>query len=297
MELKDKICLITGASSGIGKAAAIEFAKANAELILLVRNKHRGEKAVAEIKKDTGNNNIRLFNTDLSSAAEIKTLTETLHKIYSRIDILVNSAGAYFSKLHLTVDGIEASYDVNYVARFLLVNQLLDLLLKAPAGQIINVTGENHRKGKLNFNVKGESDYSPDKAVSNAKLADMIFSMELARRLTNTNVTVKTVHPGIVKTNILNNDPDSTVCMRTFYNIIKYFFRDPQKAGKDIFYLATSEEAQKLSGKYFCRRKIKEPLPLVYDEEISSQLWKFTEELTGYKNPVFSKNKLIVENK
>jgi NAD(P)-dependent dehydrogenase (short-subunit alcohol dehydrogenase family) len=294
MELNDKICLVTGASSGIGRAVAEEFARAGAELILVVRNRHRGEKAVNEIIKNSGNLNIRLFNTDLSSYNEIKGLSEKLHSLYSRIDIIVNSAGGYFSKFRLTIDGTEATFDINYVARFLLINRMLDLILKSPSGKIINVTGENHRKGELNLDSKQESlHYSPMKAVNRAKLADMIFSMELARRLKNTRVSVNTIHPGIVKTNIMNNDPDAPVCAKVFYNMIKHFFKSPEKAGKDILYLAASEEE---SGKYFCGRKIKEPISLVYDEALAAKLWEYTEALTGYTNPIFSKNKLILEN-
>jgi NAD(P)-dependent dehydrogenase (short-subunit alcohol dehydrogenase family) len=294
MEYRDKICLITGASSGIGKAAAEIFAGAGCELILVVRNRHRGQKAVEDIIRNSGNINIRLFITDLSSSAEIKQLSEKLHSIYNRVDILLNNAGAYFSKFHLTVDGIEAAFDVNYVSRFLLTNMLLDLIMRSDSGRIINVTGEYHRKGEMNFKVKGNGDYSPLKAVSRAKLADMLFSMELSRRMQDTQVKVNTIHPGIVGTNIIYNDPDASLYSKIMYSLLKPFFRDPFKAGKDIFHLAFSDEVKDLNGKYFCCRKMREPSPLVHDRELSSRLWEFTEELTGYVSPIFTKNKIII---
>jgi NAD(P)-dependent dehydrogenase (short-subunit alcohol dehydrogenase family) len=297
MEIKDKICLITGASSGIGKAAAIEFAKAGTELVLIVRNRHRGERAIQEIIKNSGNVNINLFIADLSSAAEIKVLSDKLHEKYDRIDVIVNNAGAYFTKFHLTVDGIEAAFDVNYVSRFLLTNRMLDLILKSGSGKIINITGEYHRKGQLNFNIKSDNDYSPLKAISRAKLADMLFSMELSRRLNSAGVCVNTIHPGIVKTNIIYNDPDASLFKKFMYSVVKPFFRSPQKAAKDIYYLAFSDEVKGLSGKYFCCNKIKEPSALVNDEILAARLWEFTEELTGYRNPIFKNNKFILENK
>jgi NAD(P)-dependent dehydrogenase (short-subunit alcohol dehydrogenase family) len=295
MNIKNKICLITGASSGIGKAAAEIIAKEGTELILVVRNRHRGEKAIEEIKNISGNNKVKLFITDLSSWSEIKKLSETLHSLYDRIDVLINNAGAYFSKFHLTIDGVEASFDINYVSRFLLTNRLLDLILNSESGRIIDVTGEYHRKGELNFKVRGENGFSPLKAVSQAKLADMLFSMELSRKLKDTRTTVNTIHPGTVGTNIIYNDPDAPLFSKAIYSLLKPFFRDPVKAGEDIFYLAFSDEVKGLTGKYFCCRKQKDPSPVVYNEILSAELWKFTEELTGYTNSIFTNNKLPLE--
>jgi NAD(P)-dependent dehydrogenase (short-subunit alcohol dehydrogenase family) len=210
--------------------------------------------------------------------------------------VLVNSAGAFFSKFHKTVDGIEAAFDVNYVARFLLTNRLLDLLLKAESAAVINVTGEYHSKGELNLNVHACDHYSPLKAVSRAKLANMLFSAELARRLKDTGVRVNTIHPGTVGTNIIYNDPDAPGYLRFIYSIVKPFFRKPEKAGKDIFHIAFSEEVKNVTGKYFCCSKIKQPSEKIKDEVLAARLWEFTEDLTGYRNPLFLKNKIILEN-
>lgn len=282
MNNQSKICLITGPTSGIGKAAAEKFASRGCELILVARNKHRGEKLTDEIIRKTGNSGIRLFTADLSSISEIKELSEKIHTIYNRIDILINNAGAYFSKFHKTTDGIEASYAVNYLSRFLLTNLMLDLLMKSDSGKIISITGEHYRKGYPDFSVYEENNYTGMQGARRAKFADMMFVFEIARRLNETNISINAVHPGSVSTNIIKNDPDATFLMKFLYSTVQPFFRSPYKAADDIINLAFMPG--KLSGKYFCCGKIKEPAAPVCDKIAAGELWNFSESLTGYKN-------------
>lgn len=295
MDIQNKICVLTGPTSGIGKAAAEKFAGAGCNLILVARNRHRAEKLADELIRKTGNERITLFTSDFSSLREIKELSEMIHSAYDRIDILINNAGAYFSKFHKTMDGIEASFQVNYLSRFLLTNLLLDLILKSEGGRIINVSGEHYRKGKFDILVRENNNYSGLKGAQRAKFADMVFVFELARRLEGTNVKINAVHPGSVSTCIIENDPDATVNMKLLYSLCRPFFRGTHKAADDLYYIAFSEELDNITGKYFYKNRFKEPLVSVYDRETALKLWDLSEELTNYRNTLFKNNKLIME--
>jgi NAD(P)-dependent dehydrogenase (short-subunit alcohol dehydrogenase family) len=296
MEFKEKICLITGFTSGIGWAAAEKFAFAGCELLLVSRSRHRGEKAAETIALKTGNDRIQFFSADLSSVREINNLSERLHTACSRIDVLVNNAGAYFSNFHETIDGIEATFAVNYISRFLLTNQVLDLILNSSSGRIINVSGEYHRKGELVIPLEKPEKYSAFKSVSSAKLADIIFVKELSRRLKGKDVTVNAMHPGTIATNIIKNDPDASGFLKMIYSLVSTFFHKPSKAADDIFYLAFSGEVKDISGGYFIHKKMAEPSKVVNDSLLAARLWEYSESLTGYKNGLLT-YKPILEKK
>lgn len=295
MDIQNKICLLTGPTSGIGKAAAEKFAGAGCNLILVARNRHRVEKLADELIRKTGNEKIKLFTADFSSIKEIKELSDLIHSAYSRIDVLINNAGAYFSKFHKTVDGIEASFQVNYLSRFLVTNLFLDLLLKSVSGRIINVSGQHYRKGKFDILVRENNNYTGMMGARRAKFADMVFVFELARRLEGTNVTINAVHPGSVSTCIVNNDPDATVNMKLLYSLCRPFLRRAHKAAEDLYYIAFSEKLDNITGKYFYKDRFKEPLASVYNRETALKLWDLSEELTDYRNTLFKNNKLIME--
>jgi len=282
--LNEKICLVTGASSGIGKATAMRLAELGAIVILVIRNHTRGERTLNEIIKVTENKNVYLFITDLSSQTDIQNLAKTIKKNFDRIDVLINNAGAYFSKRHITVDGIEATFAVNYLSRFLLTNLLLDLILNSKQGRIIDISGEYHRKGKINFeDLEFTKKYSGLETTKQAKLAEILFSYELARRLVNTNVTVNSIHPGAVATNIIYNDPDAHLAKKFAYRIFSIFLKNPFKAAENIIYLASSPEFNDGTGKYFIDKNEVLSAALTYDEDLAQKLWKVSEEMTNVK--------------
>lgn len=295
---RDKICLITGANSGIGKAAAKDLVELGAEVILVSRNHARGDRALSELKGATGSKKLHLFIADLSSQSSILDLANEIKNKFDKIDILINNAGAYFSKKHETVDGIEATFAVNYLSRFLLTNLLLENILKSKQGRIINVSGEYHRKGIINFNDLGFSKrYSASRAISQARLADILFVYELSRRLNKTNVTVNCLHPGFVATNVIYNDPDSTLLKRILYKSITPFLRTPEEAAETVLYLASSPEVINVTGKYFIDKKCVASSPASYDRNLAERLWKASERMikVNISTNVLNKNKILNE--
>lgn len=278
--MKEKICLITGADSGIGKAAAKGLAQSGTTLILTARNRVRGERTVHELQEATGNKNIHLFLVHLSSQESIVDLSKEIKEKFERIDILINNAGAHFTKRHLTVDGVEATFAVNYLSRFLLTNLLLDLINRSKQGRIINVSGEYHRKGKINFeDLSLGKDYSAISAVAQSKLADVMFTYSLAEKLKGTNITVNCMHPGIVSTNIIYSDPDAGTLLKLMYGLFSFFFIPAKKGAETIIYLTISEEVSKTSGKYFINKKAVESSPASYDKIGADRLWLESEKL------------------
>ncbi|MFZ0455611.1 MAG: SDR family oxidoreductase [Ignavibacteriaceae bacterium] len=293
-------CLITGANSGIGKAAAKELAKLGAAIILVSRNHTRGERTLAELKTITGSNKFYLYITDLSSQNSILGLAEEIKNKFSRLDILINNAGAYFSKRHITVDGIEATFAVNFLSRFVLTNLLLENILRSKQGRIINLSGEFHRKGRINFeDIEFSKKYSAFKAICQARLADVLFTYELSRRLKETKVTSNCLHPGMVATNLINNDPDSSLMRRFFYKSISPFLKRPEEGAETVVYLASSPEVANVSGKYFIDKKCIKSAAISYDENIAKQLWRISEQMIKVNLPqnIFNENKLINELK
>lgn len=294
----EKICLVTGANSGIGKAAAKGLADLGATVILVCRNHTRGEKTLSELKEITGNKKLYLFLTDLSSQLSISDLVQNIKNKFHRLDVLINNAGACFSKRHITVDGIEATFAVNYLSRFVLTNFLLDLLLKSRNGRIINVSGESHRKGKINFEDPGFlKNYSPLKAVSQTKLADILFTYELARKLKDKNITVNCLHPGFIKTNIIYNDPDASIIKKGFYRFSTLFSRSPEKGAETVIYLASSPEASNVSGHYFINKKSVESSPESYDENLAKRLWFLSRKMVKIELPeILAEQKNVLQS-
>ena len=293
-------CLITGANSGIGKAAAKELAKLGAAIILVSRNHTRGERTLAELKAITGSNKFYLYITDLSSQNSILEFAEKIKNKFNILDILINNAGAYFSKRHITVDGIEATFAVNFLSRFLLTNLLLENILRSKQGRIINVSGEFHRKCRINFEDIGFSkNYSAFKAICQARLANIHFTYELSGRLKDTNVTCNCLHPGMVATNLINNDPDSSLMKRFFYKSISPFLKSPEEGAETVVYLASSPEVANVSGKYFIDKKCVKSSAISYDEDTAKKLWDVSEQMIKINLPqnTFNENKLFNELK
>jgi NAD(P)-dependent dehydrogenase (short-subunit alcohol dehydrogenase family) len=272
MKESKKVCLITGCNSGIGKIAAIEIAKQGFEIIMLVRNSQKSKNAFEEIKTESNSEDVKMFFVDFASQESIRQVAKVVKKNYSKIDILINNAGVYKKKLELTVDGYETTIAVNYLATFLLTNLLLDLVKKSQLKRIINVSSMLYLKGKLDLNeeLTYSGKYNQTKAYANSKLLMIYFTQELARRLKKDDVVVNCLHPGVIATQIFRDFP------KWLNKISKYIITDIKKGSEPLIYVATSDEANSVSGKYFYKEKLVENSKLKLDKELFLKVWNYS---------------------
>ena len=276
--MKGKICMITGANSGIGKATALGLAKMGATIIMVCRNKDRGEKALEDIKKEVENGTVDLMIADLSTQKAIHQLVKEFKERYQFLHVLINNAGVNLSRCMLTEDGIETTFAVNYLAQYLLSNLLLDVLKASSPARIVNVASSVLAKNIDFENLNGEKHYRQLNAYGQSKLAVILLTYELSRRIEGTGVTVNCLHPGYVKTNMIKN---FRKFVKYFYPLIGLFMKKPKKGAKTSIYLASSSEVEGVSGKYFKKRKEVESMKAVYDEEIAKRLWDVSIALTN----------------
>lgn len=273
-----KVALITGGTSGIGKATAVALAAMGAEVVVTVRNPERGERAVEEIRRDSGGK-VTLMLADLAVQAEVRRLAEEFKARYDRLDVLVNNAGLVQSERTETPDGIETTLAVNHLAPFLLTNLLLDLLKASAPSRVITVSSEAQRWGKIDLDdLQSRRRYRGMPVYGMTKLANIMFTYELAERLGGTGVTANCVHPGGVNTNFgTNNRGIMTLLFRAF----KPFMRSPEQGADTVIYLASSPDVEGMTGKYLSDRKIITASKQAYDEDLRRRLWEVSEELTG----------------
>ena len=278
--MKNKVCLITGANSGIGKVTAFKLAEMGATVIMVCRNQAKGETAMAEIIEKSGNNSIDLMLADISSQKSIRKLSEIFSKKYQRLNVLINNAGGIFGQHQFTEDGVEWTFAVNHLAYFLLTNLLVDMLkLSAPA-RIVNVASEGHRAATIDFNnLQGEKKYGAMNAYFQSKLANVLFTYELDRRLSGTGVTANCLHPGLVASNFGNS---GSKFFRFLVQVAKPFFISSEKGAETSVYLASSAEIEGVSGKYFVRKKEVKSSPESYNKSSARKLWTASAELTHW---------------
>src|SRR2546425_2108425 len=276
--MKEKVVMITGANSGIGKATSLALAKMGATLVMVVRNKARGEDAKSEIIRESQNTSVDLLIADLSSLDSVRQLAIEFRKKYSKLHVLINNAGLFNQRRHVTTDGYENTFATNYLAPFLLTSLQLDLLKASAPSRIINVSSVGHYNGHINFDdLNLEKEYGGWKAYGQSKLALVLFTHELARKLKGTGVTVNAVHPGTVATNIWTRPLGPAGFIMA---LPKLFMTSPEKGAETIVYLAFSTEAKNLNGEYLEKLKVKKSSNESYDEEIAQRLWDVSAKLT-----------------
>lgn len=269
--LDGKTCIVTGANSGLGKETALALAEMKANVVMVCRNKDKGDAARAEISKKSGNESVDLLLCDLSSLAEVRTLAAEVKNRYGKIHVLVNNAGL-FSFSGRTDDGFETTFAVDYLAPFLLTNLLIGLLKASAPSRVVNVSSVGHLNGHVDLDaVKKGGVASGWGAYSNSKLALVMFTYELARRLQATGVTANCLHPGAVATNI----------WRVPAALTRPFLKSAKEGAETIVYLASSPEVEKVTGKYFEDKKEKRSLEESYDEKKALELWDETAKLVG----------------
>jgi len=275
----EKVCLITGATSGIGKATAMGLANMGASVVMVGRDRGRGEAAMAEIKEKSPNASVDLMLADVSSQEQIHRLADNFKEAYPRLDVLINNAGLFRSERITSADGIEMTFAVNHLAYFLLTNLLLDVLKASAPSRIVNVSSGEQRNGTIDFDdLQAEKGYKGAKAYSQSKLATVLFTYELARRLEGTGVSANCLHPGVVGTNLGSGVSGvSGFMVRALTPLMK----SPEKGAETSIYLASSPEVEGLSGRYFVKKDEARSSDVSYDERIARRLWEVSAELTN----------------
>jgi len=269
--LEGKTCLVTGANSGMGKETALALAQMKATVVMVCRNKGKGEAARQEITKKSGNESVDLLLCDLSSLAEVRTLAAEARNRYGKLHVLVNNAGV-FSFSGRTVDGFETTFAVNYLAPFLLTNLLLDLLKSSAPSRVVSVSSAAHFGGHIDV-AAVEKKQTPTGwgAYSTSKLALVMFTYELARRLQGTGVTANCLHPGGVATNMWRIPPA----------LMRPFLKSAKEGAETAIYLASAPEVEGVTGKYFENKTAKKSADASYDEAKAGLLWETTSKLVG----------------
>lgn len=279
-EMKGKTCIVTGSNSGIGRETALALANMGATVVMVVRNRERGEKARAEIVNETGNDAIRVMFCDLSAMESIRQFAKEFKEGYHKLDVLINNAGALFSKRQTTVEGLERTLAVNYLAPFLLTHELLPLLKSSAPSRIINVGSGLANSGKIVFaDLQHEKNYSGMKAYANSKLMLTMYSYELARRLEGSGVGVNVVEPGFVSTDLGRNS--GSLLLSLGYKIMRPIQINAKKGAETSVYLASAPEVEGVTGKCFHKLQETETAPISYDQQIQRRLRDATVELLG----------------
>jgi retinol dehydrogenase 14 len=274
-----KTVLITGATSGIGRATAIGLAAMGAHLAITGRDRVRTEDAGREIRA-AGGGRVELFIADLSSQSEVRGLAEEVLQSLSRIHVLINNVGGYWKTRHVTVDGLERTFALNHLAPFLLTNLLLEKLKQNASARVVTVSSNAQAQGRIDFSdLQSERSYSGARAYSQSKLANVLFSYELARRLKGTSVTANALHPGVVSTSFGAEDP-ATV-QRVFIPFLRLFMKSPGQGAATSIHLASAPELEQVTGRYFANSQPKNSSERSYDQAAAAKLWQVSGDLVG----------------
>jgi len=276
--MQGKVCLVTGCSSGIGKVTARELAKMGATVVMVCRNRAKGEAVQAEIKEASGNDQVDLIVADLSELSQVRRVVNEFKQRYTQLHVLVNNAGGINGEHKITSDGLEFTFATNYLAPFLLTQLLLDMLKASEPARIVNVSSVAHTQGMIDFaDLQGAQRYSFTKAYGQSKLAQVYFTYELASQLENTGVTVNVLHPGVVASNF--NDGMKGIA-HVIGGVIYFLVGiNAEKGARTTLYLATSPEVEGVSGKYFSNGKQTLSSRLSYDVAVRQRLWNVSQEL------------------
>lgn len=278
--MRDKVILITGASDGIGKATAFDLAKRGARLVLIGRNSDKTNAVADAIAKTAGGTRPQVFLADLSLPSQVHRVAGEVKSKLSRLDVLINNAGAYFDVRTVNEEGFEPTFSLNHLSYFVLTNNLLPLLRQGHAARIVNVASEAHRGVTLDFDdLQGERNFSGFRAYQKSKLANILFSNQLARRLKGEKVTSNSLHPGFVASGFGHNNSSK------FSSILKLsqklFAISPEKGAETSIYLATAQDVTRVSGKYFAKSEVKTPARAALDEKSAARLWEISEALVA----------------
>jgi len=280
MDLEGRTCVVTGATSGIGHATAHALAARGATVGLLCRDPDKGQRTLDGIRARTGNDSLHLFRADLSSQAEIRTVAPQILAAFDRIHLLVNNAAVVNLGRTETVDGIETTFAVNHLAYFLLTHLLLDRLRQSAPSRIVNVASDAHKfvRGIQFDDLQHRRKYGSMRVYGHSKLANILFTRELARRLAGSGVTVNAVHPGAVSTGLGTNNG---VLSKALVRVAGLFFQRPENGAATSLFVATAPELEGVTGRYYASCKALDPSTAGRDDTAAARLWTISEEMTG----------------
>jgi NAD(P)-dependent dehydrogenase (short-subunit alcohol dehydrogenase family) len=281
--MSGKLCIVTGANSGIGKETALGLAQKGARVVMVCRNAEKGRAALEEIRRESGSSQVDLVIADMSSQASVRALAEQIQRKYPRLDVLVNNAGGASLARTLSTDGIEMTLAANHLGAALLTLLLLDLLKASAPSRIVNVSSsEAQHPARLDTNdLQFERrKYSGIAAYRQSKLLMNAFTFELARRLARTGVTANCLHPGAVATNIWSSDALPLIG-KLIIAVVKPFMLNSKQGAAVSLYLAASPEVAQVSGEYFVKSKPAKSNPLSRDPKLMAEVWLWTEKMTS----------------
>ncbi len=286
VDMTGKVVLVTGGTGGIGRETAEKLAALGATVAIIARNEEKAKRVVSEIKQSTGNQNVDYLIADLSSQAQVRLVADEFRHRYDRLDVLVNNAGGFFMKRKMSVDNIPYTWALNHFSYFLLTNLLLDMLKASAPARIVNVSSAGHLGATIDFDAlrKGTT-HGGWVAYSDTKLANVLFTYELARRLAGTGVTVNALHPGFVRTNFAKNNGGM---FNPVMWLLQPFTISPEQGAETSIYLASSPQVEGVTGEYFVKKHPEPSSKASYNQEAARELWKISEEKTGLKAPVTS---------
>jgi NAD(P)-dependent dehydrogenase (short-subunit alcohol dehydrogenase family) len=277
-----KTVLVTGATGGIGKATALGLAKMGAHLAITGRDRERTDSAAREIRA-AGGGQVDVFVADLSSQSEVRRLAEEVLQRLPRIDVLVNNVGGYWNTRRVTADGLEHTFALNHLAPFLLTNLLLDRLKQSARARVVTVSSNAQALGRIDFDdLQGERSYSGSRAYDQSKLANVLFTYELAKRLkanSVTSVTANALHPGVVNTSFGAEDPASI--QRWLVPLMRPFMKAPSQGAATSIHLASAPNLDQVTGRFFANSKPKKSSKRSYDEVAAARLWRMSADLVG----------------
>jgi NAD(P)-dependent dehydrogenase (short-subunit alcohol dehydrogenase family) len=277
--MRGKTCLVTGATSGIGKETALALARRGASVIVVGRNPAKGADTVRWIREQTGSDSVDLMLADLSSQQQVRQLAEDFKKKHRHLHVLVNNAGVVLMSRRESADGIEMTWALNHLGYFLLTNLLLDVLRASAPSRIVNVSSGAHRRVELDFaDLQGRKRYRGFRAYARSKLANLLFTYELAARMEGTGVTVNALHPGLVATN-LPRDNGLLGPLLTF--LLGLRGMRPEAGARIVVFLAASSEVEAVSGLYFVKEKAMRSSRASYDQAAAGRLWQVSAAQTG----------------
>ncbi len=285
-QMQGKNILVTGASRGIGFETAAGLARMGGHVILVSHVEERLQQAQEKITAESGADAARYYVADLSVQADIHQLADQILSDYDQLDVLINNVGGWFSKFTKSADGIEKTFALNHLSYFLLTGRLLPLLQKSAPARIINVSSDAHqqaREGMQFDDLQFQKRYRTFSVYAHSKLANILFTYELARRLEGTELTVNAVHPGLVKTELYRNFGVMSSLVKGF---AKLFGKDEEEGAQTPIYLASDPEVAEISGKYFFECEQRKSSPVSYDESQAQRLWEVSEEMTGFNYPL-----------
>ncbi len=275
-----KSVLVTGGTGGIGMATAIGLAALGARVGITGRDPARTEAAAARIRATPGSPAVDAFAADMSVQAGVRALAAQVLDTYPRLDVLVNNVGGFWAHRHATADGLERTFALNHLAPFLLTTLLLDRLTTSAPARIVTVSSGAHASGRIDFDdLQGVRNYSGQRAYSQSKLANVMFTYELARRLEGTGVTATALHPGVVRTSF--GAEDQAAYLAVIIGVARLFMKAPAQGASTPIYLASSPEVEGITGRYYADRKPKTSSKASYDATAAARLWQVSAGLAG----------------